>query len=186
MMLRPTIGYLDAPQEVVTALRAIDPDADLVHLGGNEWLLGVRKPNDAARQKVEEQLKQLTTSRILLGDAAERAYTEAQMGKELQLLQFCASAPFRPIQLYHVGGGEGEVTFGEIVQDFRLRDFNWRTRPEAAFRELKEAVSTDIADARRTELVREKMRAEAGSMFRFVMKKARSILLRANPLHREA
>src|SRR5690606_31719078 len=96
-------GYLTAPENVLTALRAVDPDADLVHLGGNEWMLGVRKENHAARERVERQLKIMTTTRLEVGDIADRAAAESQLGKEFQLLQFFASAPFRPIQHYRIG-----------------------------------------------------------------------------------
>lgn len=173
-----SFGLLDAPTEIRSALREIDPDADLVHLGGREWLLGVRRPNAAAEQRVREQLTQLTTTKLEVSERAERALAESQLGKELQLLQFFASAPFRPIHLYEIGG-EGGTSFGAVVRDFRLRDFNWRTRREAAFRELKDAVSFDLADQKRTGLVREFIRQESRSMFRFVMKKARSFLQRA-------
>jgi len=178
-------GYLTAPENVLTALRAVDPDADLVHLGGNEWMLGVRKENHAARERVERQLKIMTTTRLEVGDIADRAAAESQLGKEFQLLQFFASAPFRPIQHYRIGDGPGEMTFGEVVRDFELRDFNWRTRREEAFRELKDAVSMDVADARRTALVREKVQAEAGDMFRYILRGARNVLQRVNPLSRK-
>lgn len=161
-----------APPGILEGLRAIDADADLVHLGGNEWMLGVRRPNPAAQERIDRQLKTILTTKLEVADAVDRFRVQSEMGKEFQLLQFFATG-FRPIHIYTVEGDPGH----DIVADFQLRDFNWRVRPEAAFRELADEVSVDVQDAKRTALVREAMNQEAGSMFRFFMRKAKSFLV---------
>lgn len=160
-----------APPEVQAALKEIDPAARLVHLGGREWLLGVQRPNPAARAKVEDALKKLSSATVSGSiDLAERVALQNELGKEFQLMQLCAEG-FRPIHLYEVDG-----SFAEVVNDFRLRDHNWRVRPEAAFREMRDELSFDVQDAKRTERVREAMDQEGGSLFRHVFKKAKSFL----------
>lgn len=167
-----------APPETVRSLQEIDPDADLVHLEGDEWLLGVRRSNPAAQKRLQHQLARLDPNRTLNED----------LGREFQLLQFFATAPFRPIQLYRVAPQKHQLapyefqnhTFGEVVRDFRERDFNWRNRREEAFDELKKAVSMDEANDRRTDVVRDFIDAEAPSLFRFVMQQARSFAQRVS------
>lgn len=137
-------------------------------------MLGVRKPNAEAAAEVEKQLKTIVTVRNEVVDMADRARVDQEIALELQLLQFCASTGFRPIHPYTLAQGE---SMHAIVQDFALRDHNWRTRPDAAFAELAEAVSLDAGDARRTAIVREKIMQDARSMFRYVMRGARSVVV---------
>lgn len=170
----PGFGTFDCPPEIAAGLRAVDPAAELIHLGGAQWLLGVRKPNPEAAAEVEKQLKTLVTVRNQVADAADRARVDQEIALELQLLQYCATTGFRPIHPYTIGPRR---SMHEIVQDFALRDHNWRTRPDAAFAELAEAVSIDAGDARRTAIVLAKVQADAKSMFRFVMKGARSVVV---------
>lgn len=165
-----SLGSRVVPPDVLAALREIDKAANLVHLGGREWLLGVERPNPAAKKKVEAQLKAITEGRIGGIDHADKVRVQNELGKEFQLLQLCAQG-FRPIHLYDV-----DDSFAHVIEDFRLRDFNWRTRPEAAFRELRDEISFDVQDAKRTEIVREAMDQEGGSLFRHVFRKAKSFL----------
>lgn len=167
-------GSLAAPLEILQGLRAIDPAADLVHLGGAQWLLGVRRPNPEAAAEIEKQLKTLTLTRNEVVDVADRARVDQETALELQLLQYCATTGFRPIHPYTIDNGR---SMHEIVQDFALRDHNWRNRPDAAFAELAEAVSIDAADAKRTAIVLAKIQADARSMFRYVIRRARSVVV---------
>lgn len=171
-----SFGNLVAPPEILAGVRAIDPTADVIHLGGVEWMLGVRKPNDAARAEVEKQLKTIVTTRNNVVDAADRARVDLEMAKELQLLQLFADG-LRPIHIYHVGKGQEYTSLHEIVSDFRERDFNWRMRADAAFKEYARSLSIDEADAERTKTVLAKIQADARSMFRHVIKKARSFVV---------
>lgn len=165
-----SLGSRVVPPDVLVALREIDRAAQLVHLGGREWLLGVERPNPAAKERVEAQLKAITEARIGGIDHIDKVRVRNELGKEFQLLQLCAEG-FRPIHLYDVDG-----SFAHVVEDFRLRDHNWRTRPEAAFKELQDEISFDVQDAKRTELVREFVDQEGGSLFRHVFQKAKSFL----------
>ena len=167
-------GEAVAPREVQDQLRAIDPDAELLHLGGPEWLLCVRQPNPGAQERIQRQLKLLDPHKAI----------DHEAGREFQLLQLYASG-VRPIQLYRLGelDGDGErITFGWIVEDFRIRDFNWRVRPRETEREMRDAMSLDAGNRRRARVMAEYMEAEGPSLFRYVMKRARSFLQRA-PLH---
>lgn len=169
-------GVLECPPEIVAGLRAIDPLAELIHLGDAEWMLMVRKPNDHARDEVDKQLKTIATVRNEVVDVADRARVDLEMAKELQLLQLFGSG-YRPIHIYAVGQGQPYASLHAIVADFRERDFNWRFRPDAAFAELQDAISLDAGDARRTAVVLEKVRQDAKSMFRYVMRGARSVVV---------
>lgn len=161
-----TFGTLTAPPETIAALRDIDPAADLVHLENDVWLLGIRAPNPGAQERLQRQLK-------LLDPVKGLSY---EMGLEFQLLQFFASG-FRPIQMYRLGERtpEGEiVTFGWIVEDFRIRDFNWRVRQKESEAEFRAAISLDEGNKWRRRVLEDWAEAEGPSMWRFVFAKAKS------------
>jgi hypothetical protein len=165
------LGSLTAPPETLSALQGIDAAADLVHLGGNEWMLGVRGPNPGAQERIHKALRRLHPVKGL----------SHELGREFQLLQFYASG-FRPIMLYQLGelDPDGEpITFGWIVEDFRIRDFNWRVRPREAEAELKDAISLDAGNKRRAQVMADYFDQEGGSIFRHVFKRARSLVQRA-------
>lgn len=172
------IGTRQAPPEVLVQLRAIDPKADVVHLDGPSWLLGVRAENVAARDRIDKQLKQIVATPNTVEDPADRAMIARQIACEFELLQLYAKG-FRPIQVYKVG--PRLTTWGELVEDFRLRDFNWRTRPREAFAELQDAVSLEAGNARRAERMREYVQAVSKDVWRRVFGKAKSFVLGALP-----
>ena len=144
------IGQRKAPPGVLTAIQEIDPLADIVHLGGSEWLLGVRKENMQAAQRVQDELEQLDGQAGRLGhhQVAMKEVLELEQAKEIEVLQYCARG-FRPIHLYDLE----ETTWPEVVMDFRIRDHNWRTRRDSAIREMKEAISFEERDRWRDEVL---------------------------------
>lgn len=165
------MGPLTAPPETLDALRTIDADADLVHVEGRQWLLGVRQPNPGAQERIENQLRLVDPHKATSWEAA----------REFELLQLFASG-FRPIALYELGEErpDGEVvTFGWIVEDFRIRDFNFRVRRKEAEAEFLDAISLDAGNKRRARVVADWAEAEAPSLFRHVFKRARGFLQRA-------
>lgn len=180
------IGQQRAPGPILARLREIDPKADVVHLDGREWLLGVRAENHPARDRVEAQLRHAVAAPNELADAGERALIGRQMACEIEVLQLCANG-FRPIQLYQVdesrptgyrgffADGPRAWTWGEVVEDFRLRDFNWRTRREAAFGELRDEVSTERGERERTARFMDYISARARDVYQRVFAKAKSV-----------
>lgn len=167
-------GAETAPAEVLEALRQIDPTADLVHVHGRTWLLGTRRPNPGAQARIQKQLRLLEPHRL----------TDPTSGLEFQLLQFYAGG-FNPISMYELGtegrdeaGQVAQIDFSYIVEDFRIRDFNWRVRPKEAEAEFLDAISLDAGNRRRAALMAEFADQEAGSLFRHVMRRARSFLQR--------
>jgi len=160
------LGTLTAPPETLAALCEIDPRADLVHLEDNVWLLGIRGPNPAAQERLHRQLR--------IPDPMKGVSHE--MGSEFELLQFFAQG-FRPIQIYRLGEAtpDGDVvTFGWIVEDFRIRDFNWRVRQKEAEAEFRAAISLDEGNKWRRRVLEDWAEAEGPSMWRFVFAKAKS------------
>lgn len=154
---------------MLAALRAIDPKADLVHLGGPSWLLGVRGPNPAAVKRLAAMMKVPPVMPPGLTDH-ERATLAVELATQLQVMQLFASG-FKGIQMYEVARPTQA-----IVKDFEHRDHNWRVRPKEAFQELKEAASLDAGNRRRVQRFRESVQAESKDMFRFLMKKAKGFL----------
>lgn len=107
-----------APKEVIQRLREIDPMAELVYFGRGRWVLGVYGPN---AERIAAARRRLSRLSHVPGHRAE----VREMVQEARL----HASGFRPIEWYTVQGEPG----GAIVEDFRLRDFNYRNRREATF-----------------------------------------------------
>lgn len=166
------------PPEIDAALKRIDPAAELLHLGGKKWWLGVRAPNPEAKEKgrLADAYDKASTPASSIYDPAERAVAQVELEKEFIMLQTMAGG-FRPIDVYSVGTGDGEWTMWEIVEDFRIRDYNWRTQTEDQIRnELRKYASIEERNRPRIKRAGEWMKLKAGEVFRFAMKGARSIL----------
>ena len=174
------LNDVQAPPEIISALREVDPKADLVHVPGGFWLLGVRGPNPPAARALAEELKadphgankrRLETEEKGLSSELRSPVT----GMRLELLAFYASG-FKPIQMY-----ECERPSWAIVKDFRKRDYNWRVRPDAAVAEMKDAISIDAGNRRRTAALVEYLQQEMGFIYHHVMRRAKRFVQRAIP-----
>jgi len=170
------IGTRETPEEVKTALEAIDPSAELIHLGGKRWWLGIRAPNPKAADPMElEGAYNAVSRKSSIPDRAEAAAMDVELEKELTMRQIMA-AGFRPVALYTVERGE----LGTIVEDFRLRDHNWKTKtPKQIEKELKESISLDVLNRKRIEEWGKMASEAAQDAWRYVFKRARSVLVGA-------
>lgn len=169
------LGPGRAPEEIDAAIKAIDPAAELVHLGGLKWWLGVRAPNPAAVDQLADA-HNAAARRPVLEDPAERAMMEVELVKEFQMYQVMA-AGFRPIALYTIDGHKREDGWAwwEVVDDFRQRDHHWRTSTESAFAgAVKSSISADRLNAERIKEFGRMATEVAAEAFNFVFKKARS------------
>lgn len=161
-----------APPELLEALRRIDPKADLVCVGQGFWVLGVREPNPYAVKVLEDELRddphgahrRLEDREFHLTD---RGLAQPSAASRLQLLQLYASG-FKPIELYQV-----QRPGFDIVEDFRIRDHNWRTRPELAWQDTKARAAVETGDRARMDVLEQYIDQEAGSWFHNVMRGAR-------------
>jgi hypothetical protein len=174
------LGPLRAPEEIVRAIQEIDPKAELVHLEGKKWWLGVRAPNPAAVEQLEDAHR-LASTRPTIPDPAERAMAEVELAREFQMYQVMARG-FRPIAIYTVDGGlrEDGWAWPDVVDDFRQRDRHYRTTsPDQRYTAIKRAISMDWLNLQRA-IEWGKMATEAAAeAFRFVFKKAKSFTRRA-------
>lgn len=169
------LGERKAPPEILSALHEIDPNADLIHLGGTRWWLGVRAPNPTAKRYLEQAVAK-TSSLAEIADAAERAIVSEQLGREVVMYQIMADG-FRPIDLYEV---EELADHWKIVEDFRIRDFHLRHQSEAEVRrQLRQSVSMDRANERRIQRWAGLAKEAASEAFRFVFRGARSVTVDA-------
>lgn len=151
----------EAPEHILERLREIDPKADLVYIGDEAWMLGVREQNDAARRKVLKEITEIRSEGPLVTNEAR--------ARRLELLQFYAGG-FRPISLYE----DTPVPGYEIVKDFRVRDWNWHNRREEAFQEGFEASDMWTEVQLRIQLIKDWMAAELPFIHRFALRGRRS------------
>lgn len=167
-----------APPELLEALRAIDPAADLICCGQGHWILGVRAPNPKAIELLEDELRADPHGYYakLEANAADRdpSLLKEQLlaGRRLELLQLYASG-FKPIQLYQV-----DRPTMAIVHEFKLRDHNWRTRPDAAWAEFREGISVEAADRERTAVLHDYLEQESRFNWHHVFAGAKRFLQR--------
>lgn len=171
------IGPGTAPPEIVSALQEIDPRAELIHLEGERWWLGIRAENPKAREDMASgQAKLLARRAPVIDDPVERAIVEAELGVEYQMRQVMAMG-FRPVSVYRCEKAPGH----EIVEDFRIRDYNWRTQTQAQQeRALKDSVSMEALNRPRIAHFAKMAKEAASEAYRYTMRAARSVLVGAN------
>jgi hypothetical protein len=178
------IGSRTTPEEIKTALEAIDPNAELIHLQGKRWWLGVRAPNPEAADPMElaDAHKAMSTLPTI-EDKAERAMMEVELAQEFTMRQIMAEG-FKPVALYVVGKGEDYETLHQIVEDFRIRDYNWRTMtPEQQEQALRDSFSMEKRNAPRIKRWGQMAKEAASEAYNFIFRGARSFMLGA--LNRE-
>lgn len=169
------LGPGQAPAEILEALRAIDPEADLVHLGDRHWWLGVRAPNPAAVQDLEGAYEAMRAVPEI-EDPAERAIVAMRLDREFLMRQIMAQG-FKPIALYECDGAPGM----DIVEDFRIRDFNWRHQTEDQVkRELRDSVSSEKRNESKVRAWGQMAKDAAAEAYRFVFRGKRSVTRRAH------
>lgn len=170
----PAVSASQAPPEVLEKLRAIDARAELVHLGGTTWWLGIREVNNPAKDQLERMLKVSDTahSALEVTDAFERAMVLERIAKEHHMRRIMAygtdgMSGFRPVELR-------ECTklgdFYELVEDFRRADWTWKTfGVQRALEQLREA-------GRQASRWAERVRQDAGSWFHHFVRRSTSVL----------
>ena len=180
------IGSRTTPEEIRTGLEAIDPAAELIHLQGKRWWLGVRAPNPEAADPMELQGAHDAMAHMpTIVDKAERAMMEVELAQEFTMRQIMAEG-FKPVMMYVVDP-HGDQTdpkvvesLHQIVEDFRIRDYNWRTMtPEQQEKELKQAFSMDHQNRRRIREWGAMAKDAAAEAYNYVFRGARSFMLGA-------
>jgi hypothetical protein len=179
------IGSRKAPPEIIAALREIDPDADLIHVAKSEWLLGVRRGNPAARERLDEHLKELTPM-VAAGkglaynsDEADRAATAQRLAKELELLQFFVRPPgFRPIDLFEC---EGRNPGWDIVRDFRERHWNYMNDLSGTIARKKVEMSFEDQNSWRDDVLIDYVEGEGEMLHKYVLNHTPSCTVPALP-----
>lgn len=134
----------ETPALLLAALRQIDPSIELVYTGSSRWLLGSVQKTDERKRMGEHIL------------ATESRRSPANMRNVL--LGKLAVQGFSPIAEYFGGDPSGTVhdTTGRpcsILDDFRERDYWWRTEKDRIFKQRLDISSGD-AEAREAEALR--------------------------------
>lgn len=169
------LGPRRCPPGIAEQLEEIDEDARLLHLGGTKWWLGVEQPNPKAAEIIQsgKLTRQLGPAEAHAMDPAERAFIETELEKEYTMYQIMAGG-FRPIALYDLS--EEDWTFGAIVEDFRIRDHNWRNQTGYEHElDVHRAVSADELNKPRIARAAERMKDAAREAYNFVFRGRRSV-----------
>lgn len=170
------LGPGRCPPETARALKAVDEDAVLLHLGGQKWWLGVEAPNPKAEEivrsgKLRRQLEKPPEAHAM--DPAEQAVVAVELEKEYTMYQIMAGG-FRPIALYDLS--EEDWTFGAIVEDFRIRDHHWKNQSGYEHElEVRQSVSMEELNKSRVAMAAERMKDAAREAYNFVFRGRRSV-----------
>lgn len=143
-----------APKEVIQRLREIDPAAELVYMGGGRWRLGRVVPS-----------RDRTRKGTLLLMWESRMPAEKQDGTNLRIGRL-AQQGFGSIAEYQVQGEPG----AQIVEDFRLRDFNFRTNSEATFQARLAESAGDTAAIEKENRIMDWLDVQAPDVWRHAFK----------------
>ncbi len=117
MSLTPMAAVREAPADVLARLREVDRTAALVYLGLGQWALGSVQPSTYRAMQ----------ARVILARFDQLPAVARSPGKFLftRMLE----EGFRPVSVY----SEREVQNGDMIRDFRERDWNYRNRQKEAF-----------------------------------------------------
>lgn len=170
----PQVSANRAPPEVLEKLRAIDPRARLVHLGGATWWLGIAETNGPAKKRLEKMMKQFDAAESVLEvhDSFARAMALERVAKEALMNQIMAygvddAGGFRPVELRECST---LADFHELVEDFRRADWSWKALG------LKR-VMEGLRDARERGLqLKDRIQADARSWWHHFVRQSVSIL----------
>lgn len=151
------------PWDVVERLREIDPGADLLYIGEGRWMLGVYRPGEYRKQFARKQLHTLTS----VNPADKDLEPWAVVAKYRKVADGWA-----PVLIGEAKNG----LFGELIRDFRVADWTFRNRPDAAFEENLNASDTHHLMADRVAQMNDFADSEAGSIWRHTHKHPASIV----------
>lgn len=149
------------PASTMRALRQIDPKARLIHLGGRKWWLGVQDPQPEAMELAGD-IRENHLSKL-----PQQIKNELSSALRLEMLNECAEG-FRPIAVY-----ECDVPGEDVIEDFRIRDHNWRHRADATVEERLREASFEEQFEQRKQAMREMVQATFPSIHKYVLRRAK-------------
>lgn len=155
-----------APDEVMRELRRIDPRADLVYFGQGRWILGATSPNDHRQGKGRAMLKAVRA--VSVGDQSQRALDRRRLASLF-------AQGFRTIQMYRFEEGGGRH-FDRIIQDFKVRDRNYRVAFGDHLEEAERQIDGRAHEQKAIDTLLESARAKTEDIKKFVFRKATSLV----------
>lgn len=162
--MRPLIEHptlRTPPSDLVARLREIDPTAELVYVGAGHWALGSVQPNSDREQRARQTLGFYLHLPAEFHSPGPVIYARMRM------------QGFRHIALY----SEDDLTNGRLLLDFRERDWNYRNRAEAAYRERIAAADREEPGnvEKRIETMLDYLYSEGPSIYRHTFQGRRSV-----------
>ena len=113
-------GYRACPDDIRRRLHEIDPTVECVDVGRGYWILGALRWNRPSCRAAQEAIRRELED---VPHGMERA-------DRIAMLQLTVRYGFRPIAMYECH----EPDHG-VVEDFRVRDWNYRWRARQTFLE---------------------------------------------------
>jgi hypothetical protein len=150
------------PGVVLDRLRELDPATELVYFGNGRWVLGRVVPNS---NRIRRGLAILRTEAM----AAHPSLDGLRIGE-------LTRQGFGVIAEYQIQGEPDS----RIVEDFRIRDWLFRTDPEGTFQARAAETCGDTKLAAMQQAMVDRVEATAGDAWRWAFKKPVSRTVAAN------
>lgn len=153
MLPEPTVKLVTRPAEgrqppaaLVAALQAIDPSVTLFYVGEGTWWLGSVQPNEYRLRDgefilaLEAQRSNPNPRNVFLGLVAQEGFAriEAYVGPQAD-------------GLMTVNPGADNEYVCTILEDFRIRDHNWRIDRKAGEQVVKDRLDESLGEPERRE-----------------------------------
>jgi len=165
-------SQLEPPKRLMRELRRVDPRVDLVYFGHGRWLLGATSPNTVRQAKGRAMLR--ANRALTIGDESQRAVDRRRLAD-------LAAQGFRFIQMYRFEKGAGGPDH-RILQDFRLRDRNWKNALGDHLEEHEREMDGRAHTERTIDLLMEKVDAAKESILKYIFRDATSTVQEDDPL----
>lgn len=146
-----------APPGVLDQLREIDSKADLLYWGEGRWLAGVWATPD---QRRHEDVGKLIEGRLKMPEGTRRAMSLSLARAQYHGFALVNQEP----QLAE------QQDFGPLIEDFKLRTYNWLNRYNEAFEEFLEHADYGTDAEERAAVMLDRVESESRSDHAIIMR----------------
>jgi hypothetical protein len=151
-------GLRWCPSEIRDRLHEIEPLVECVDVGNGYWMLGAIRWSRPACEAAQAAIARELTTDVSM----ERA-------NRIEILQLTVRHGFRPITIYDCSEPDAGV-----VEDFRVRDWNYKHRPKATFEDRLRESDDEPGLRRRQAIVLDSLESQRRSISRYLQQSPKS------------
>lgn len=162
------VGGRRPPDPLVRLLREVDPRAELVYCGAGKWLLGTVEHNSLRARRCELVIKNIRKLQTKVGNGSIVIPRHVKKALSFRLWRWELNRQgHRAIARYDIQGEPGSW----IHEDFRERDYRYRTDLEGEIRRQEEEADAELEVQKKLEQFSEFLELEHKSIHRHAFKR---------------